>query len=49
MKNRKEAMQWWNELDDIDREEFTNLYYPDRHFSTLTGREIERIHLQEIK
>ena len=37
------AMNWWNKLDLATRHNNTLLYFPERHHSTLTGREIETI------
>lgn len=42
--SRQLAMAWWNNLpESIVQQDFTNRYYPERHWKSLTGREIEKI------
>ena len=54
-KKRVEAIQWWDELPYIDKwktivkHKYKVTGYPDRHPDSLTGREIEMLHSQELK
>jgi hypothetical protein len=48
----KEALEWWNNLPfnssntDISKTHYTNKYFTDRKYNSLTGREIELIYIQ---
>lgn len=43
MTPREIAMFRWNDLHPLDRVDLGRKYFPDRHYSSLTGREIEEI------
>jgi hypothetical protein len=43
MSPREIAMFRWNDLHPLDRVDLGRKYFPDRHYSSLTGREIEEI------
>jgi len=47
--NRREAMQWWNELLFKDKVDFTSNTFPDRLVATLTGREIQILYDINVK
>ena len=43
MNNRKNAMHWWNNLGNKQKDDYTSVTFPNRNYVTLTGREIEII------
>ena len=45
---RKEAMEWWNELIPVNKESIGKDYFK-RSWTTLTGREIQFIYETEEK
>lgn len=56
MTTRQKAMQWWESLGDSRffekiefKQEFTDKYFQQRNFGTLTGSEIEEIWRKENK
>ena len=54
MKNREIALKWWKSLGacptltHAKQKELSNIYYPNRIVSSLTGREIENIYEFEV-
>ena len=51
MTTREQAMQWWNDLDYITKNELFISYYGDQRedYKGLTGSEIEKIWRKEVK
>ncbi len=50
MKDRKEAMKWWNSLSEDDKIWIMmKAGYETRHASRLTGREIEDLWTMEVE
>ena len=43
MNTRKQAMYWWYNLGNKQKDNYTSIYYPDRNYTSLTGKEIEYI------
>lgn len=41
--DRKDALKWWNKIQENDRILFSHNYYKGRPHTSLTGREIEKI------
>lgn len=45
MKQREEAMEWWNSKSPVEAQILSVNYYKDqRNYKSLTGREIETIY-----
>lgn len=49
MKTRQKALEWWNNLSNIEKGGYAHYYLTqERKFQTLTGREIQNIFLLEL-